>query len=352
MFSLFGMRDTQWVVGVDFGTANLKAVVLKGLPERMQLAAMAIIPTPAQSIADHQLQDVPAVGEALKRLRRELGTGIGNVATAVTGSNVTSKIIALPRGLAEDELENLIMLEAGQHIPFPLEEISLDFERLGPNLQRPDRENILLSAARTESISTRVSALQLAGWNTVVVDIGIHALARAAQALLVTELPGIQRLALADIGAECLSFGVLEHGEIIHSRLQNFGGAHFTRELSQLTAMPEGQAETVKLEHTLPPALREEAEQQHITSVLQHLRRNLQIFQSGTGTQPPQALFLSGGGSQLLQLAPVLEQELSIPVLKPRFERLLGGEENDYPGAAACTTALGLALRSFKPCPV
>lgn len=352
MFSLTGRRDVQWMVGVDFGTGSLKAVLLKGQRERIQLAAMASVPTPAHSIIDHQLQDINAVGEALKQLRRQLGSPVGRVATAVTGSSVTSKIISFPRGLSDDDLEHQVMLEAGQHIPFPLEEISIDYERLGPGQAHPDREDILLSAARTDSISSRLAALQLAGWETSVVDIGVHALARAAQALLQAEQASVDLLALADIGAECLTFGVMARGDVIHSRLQNFGGAHFTRELSQLSGMPESQADTAKVQHGLPEPLLEEARQHHITAILQHLRRNLQIFQSGAGSQPPQALLLSGGGSQLPQLAQVLEQELAMPVLVPRFERLLGGDERHYAGAAAYTTALGLALRSFTPCPI
>ncbi|WP_107850702.1 type IV pilus assembly protein PilM [Oceanimonas marisflavi] len=340
------------MVGVDFGVGSLKAVVLKGQKEHIQLAAMASVPTPATSISDHQLQDIEAVGEALKLLRRQLGCRIDKVATAVTGSSVTTKIISLPRGLSDEDLESQIMLEAGQHIPFPMEEISLDFERLGVSQLRPDRENILLSAARTDSISTRLAALQIAGWEARVVDIGVHALARAAQALMAAEQVNVELLALADIGTECLTFAVVEQGEVIHSRLQNFGGGHFTRELSQQAGMPEGQAEAGKLQNTLPGPLREEAEQQHITSILQHIRRNLQIFQSSAGSQQPQALFLSGGASQLSQLMPVLEQELGMPVFVPRFERLLGGEEQQYPDAAAYTTALGLALRSFSPCPI
>ena len=352
MFSLLRMRDTEWMVGVDLGSANLKAVVLKGRPEHMQLAAMAMVPAPVHSMVDHQIQDIAAVGEALRRLRRELGSRAGVAATAVSGSNVTSKIIALPRGLTDEELEQQISLEADQHISSSLADISLDFERLGTNPQRPDRENILLSAARKESIASRVSALELAGWRVQVMDIGIHALARAAHALLASEQTGVQRLALADIGAECLSFGVLEQGELIHSRLNHFGGADLTRELSELTGLPFAQAEAAKLDHTLPAELQENASQQHINNVLQHLRRNMHLFNSGTDSRPPQALFLSGGASQLPQLAAVLEQKLAIPVLQPRFDRLLGGSEQDYPGAAACTIALGLALRSFTPCPV
>lgn len=349
MWNLFKKKDAQWMVGIDFGSNCLKAVALRGTPEHIRLEAMASVPLPKNSIVDHQLQDVEVVGEALKRLRLRLDTRISQVATVVTGSNVATKIILLPRGLSADDLENQVLLEAEQHIPFPLEEISLDYENLGPSRTRPDRDSILLSAARTDSISTRLAALNQAGWEAKVVDIGVHALARAAQALLQAQGVHTEVMALVDLGAECLSFAVLDQGEVIYGRLQNFGGAHFTRDLSQMNNIPEEQAERAKLDPAQAVPLREEVEQQHITDILQHIRRNLQLFSSSSGGQTPKALFLSGGGSQLPGLASILEQELGMPVLQPHFEHLLG--EGQYANTAAYTTALGLALRSFTPCP-
>lgn len=351
MRSLFGKKDVRWMVGVDFGASSIKAVALKGRPGHYQLEAMASVPTPRGSIVDHQLQDVAQVVVALRQLRRQLNSRYGEVATAVTGSSVTTKVILVPRSLSAEELENQVLIEAEQHIPFPLEEISLDYESLGVSPSHPERESILLSAARTESISTRLEALQEAGWTTRVVDIGVHALARAVNALVAAEQAHSSLLGVVDIGAECLSFAVLEEGEVIHSRLQNFGGAQFTRELCKLTDMPEEQVEQAKVGNTLPEALRHDVEQQHITAILQHIRRNIQLFCSSSGNKPPAAIFLSGGGSQVPELAPILEQELSVPVLQPRLDRLFEGKAGPFPDGAAYLTALGLALRSFTPCP-
>lgn len=352
MLSLSRSRDFQWMVGIDFGVCSIKAVVLRGKPGHYQLEALARVPTPRGSIVDHQLQDVAQVVMALRQLRRQLNCRCDNAATAVTGSSVITKVILVPRNLSAEELENQVLIEAEQHIPFPLDEISLDYESLGVSANHPERENILLSAARTETISTRLSALQQAGWHTRVVDIGVHALARAVNACLAADNTHARMLALVDIGAECLTFAVIEEGEVIHSRLQNFGGAHFTRELCKLTEMPEESVEQAKIASTLPEALRHDTEQQHITTVLQHIRRNIQLFCSSSGHKPPSALFLSGGGSCLPELAKVLEQELSMPVLRPDFDRLFEGRAASCPDAASYMTALGLALRSFTSCPI
>ncbi len=351
MLSLNKRKDFQGMIGIDFGMNSIKALALTGKPGQYELEAMASVPTPKGSIVDHQLQDVDQVVMALKLLRRKLNSRCDSVATAVTGSSVTTKTILVPHSLSHEELETQILLEAEQHIPFPLDEISLDYESLGTNANHPDRDNILLSAARTESINTRVSALELAGWQTRVVDIGVHALARGVAACLAAEKTEAGLLAVVDIGAECLTFAVMDEGEVSYSRLQNFGGAQLSRELARLSEMPADSVEQAKVDNTFPAEIREDIEQLHINTLLQHIRRNIQLFCSSSGKKPPSALFLSGGGSQLPELVQILRQELSLPVLQPGFEHLFNGVPKNYPDAAAYTTALGLALRSFTPCP-
>jgi type IV pilus assembly protein PilM len=351
MLNLNRRKDFQGMIGIDFGVNSIKALALIGKPGQYELEAMASVPTPKGSIVDHQLQDVDQVVLALRLLRRQLNSRCESVATAVTGSSVTTKTILVPHSLSHEELETQILLEAEQHIPFPLDEISLDYEIQGLNANHPERDNVLLSAARTESINSRVSALEQAGWQTRVVDIGVHAMARGVGACLAVEKTEAKLLAVVDIGAECLTFAVMEEGEVIYSRLQNFGGAQLSRELSRLSDMPADQVEQAKIANTFPAELREDIEQLHINTLLQHIRRNIQLFCSSSGNTPPSALFLSGGGSQLPELAQILQLELSLPVLQPDFDRLFNGVSKHSPDAAAYTTALGLALRSFTPCP-
>ncbi|WP_170253042.1 pilus assembly protein PilM, partial [Vogesella mureinivorans] len=70
-----------------------------------------------------------------------------------------------------DELEDQIQVEAGQYIPYPIEEVSLDFEVLGPVKDNPEMVQVLLAASRTENVEVRTAALDLGGLNTKVVDV-------------------------------------------------------------------------------------------------------------------------------------------------------------------------------------
>lgn len=335
MLSFKRRSHAHCMIGVDFGSHSIKALALTGPPHACRLAAMASIATPAGSILDHQLQDIPSVVSALKQLRRVLNSRYHTVATAVTGSSVTSKIIQIPASLTADVLALHIEQEAAQHLPFPLAEISLDFEVLGPDEQQPERNKVLLSAARTDNINARVDALQQAGWQPRVVDIGSHALARAISAWLVAQPhlvtiappgPGAPALlAVADIGAQGLTFMVMADNEVIHSRLQHL---------------------------VVDPLSTEFDHSDHIHRIARHIQSNLQLFCSSSGYPAPVLLCVCGGGSRLPELLPMLTDTLDMTVLQPDFSAVFGGSAGDYPDAAVYGTALGLALRSFTPCPI
>lgn len=67
--------------------------------------------------------------------------------------------------MSDDEREVQIRVDAEQYIPFPLDEVSLDFEVLPDRLANPNRVNVLLVATRTENVETRVEVLELADLN-------------------------------------------------------------------------------------------------------------------------------------------------------------------------------------------
>ncbi len=82
-------------------------------------------------------------------------TRSNEVVTAVSGSSVISKVISMPAGLTDDEMEAQIALEADQYIPYPLEEVALDFEVQRPTPGREDQVDVLLAACRRETIDSR-----------------------------------------------------------------------------------------------------------------------------------------------------------------------------------------------------
>lgn len=73
-----------------------------------------------------------------------------HAAIAVPTSTVIHKTIEMDADMSDDEREVQIRVDAEQYIPFPLDEVSLDFEVLPDRLANPNRVNVLLVATRTE----------------------------------------------------------------------------------------------------------------------------------------------------------------------------------------------------------
>ena len=83
-------------------------------------------------------------------------------AVAVSGSAVITKVISLPASLSDSEMESQIQLEADQYIPYPLEEVNIDFEVQGASEKNPELVDVLLAASRSENVDDRVAALEAA----------------------------------------------------------------------------------------------------------------------------------------------------------------------------------------------
>ncbi|ORB31662.1 pilus assembly protein PilM, partial [Mycobacterium paraseoulense] len=89
------------------------------------------------------------------------------------------KTIEMDADMNDDEREVQIRLDAEQYIPFPLDEVSLDFEVLPDRLPNPNRVNVLLVATRTENVETRVEVLELVDLTPKLADVESYAVERA-----------------------------------------------------------------------------------------------------------------------------------------------------------------------------
>jgi type IV pilus assembly protein PilM len=197
----------------------------------------------------------------------------------VSGSAVITKVIEMDAGLSDDERESQIRLEADQYIPYPLEEISLDFEVIGPSSTNPERVSVLLAASRTENIEFRTDVLVIANLTAKVVDVEAYAMERAFD-LLVDSLPCGREgtVAVIDIGATMTTLNVINDGKIIYTREQLFGGRQLTEEIQRRYGLSFEEAGKLKKEGGLPDDYEVEVLQPFKEAVVQQVTRSLQFF--------------------------------------------------------------------------
>ena len=90
-----------------------------------------------------------------------------------------TKIITMPGSLTDDEMEEQIMIEADQYVPYSLDEVNFDFEVQRVNENNPEMVDVLLVASRRENVDDRVEALLKAGLKASIVDVEAFAMENA-----------------------------------------------------------------------------------------------------------------------------------------------------------------------------
>ena len=164
-----------------------------------------------------------------------------------------TKIIPMPAELDEDDMESQIELEAVNYIPYPIEEVNLDFEVLGAMPGNPEMVQVLLAASRAENVEMRASALEVGGLTAKVMDVEAFAIENAYALIAGTlNIPHDGIVALVDVGATMTTLSILRNGRNIYSREQVFGGKQLTDEVMRRYGLSYEQAGLAKRQGGLP----------------------------------------------------------------------------------------------------
>lgn len=176
--ALFG-KKSNILLGLDISSTSVKLLELSQSSEKYRVESYAVEPLPPNAVVEKNISDVEGVGEAIKRVLGRSKSPSRQVAVAVAGSAVITKTIEMDAELSDDEMENQITVEADQYIPYPLDEVAIDFEVQGLSERNPEQVEVLLAACRKENVEMREAALDLGGLKPSVVDIEAHAMKRA-----------------------------------------------------------------------------------------------------------------------------------------------------------------------------
>lgn len=308
---------------------------------------------PPNAVVEKNINDVEAVAQAIKAVVQSSRTKVKDCAVAVPGSSVITKVIEMPGDLGEEALESQISLEADQYIPYPLEEVAIDFDVLGPSAKNPDQVEVLLAACRRENVDIRASVLELADLRAKVVDVEAYTMERAF-GLIQEQLEDQEEqvVAILDIGATMTTLSVLVDGKTIYTREQLFGGKQLTEEIQRRYGLSAEEAGLAKKQGGLPDDYEPEVLEPFKDAVVQQVTRSLQFFFSSSQYNDVDHIVLAGGVASLSGLAGLIEEKLgtSATVANPFANMSVSSRvnatalSNDAPSLMIAT---GLAMRGF-----
>ncbi|BBF77360.1 MULTISPECIES: pilus assembly protein PilM [Acinetobacter] len=345
-------KPNKGLVGVDISSTSVKLLELSVKNGRYWVESYALIPLQENSVVEKNILNPEAVGDALERVINLANPQSTNAAIAIPTSMVIHKIIEMDADMTDDEREVQIRMDAEQYIPFPLDEVSLDFEVLPDRLANPARVNVLLVATRTENVETRVEVLELAGLTPKVADVESYAMERAFGVFADTLPMGVNTVGILDIGHTMTTLSVMQNGKIIYTREQVFGGKQLTQDVQTRYGLSFEEAGRAKKERSLPDDFDTEVLEPFLEALVQQAARSLQFFFSSSQFNEIDHILLAGGNANIPGLPKLLQQKLGYrvttanPFLQMGFSPQVDIKkiEND---ASSLMVACGLALRSF-----
>jgi len=368
------LRPRIEALGLEIGSANIKMVELSGTPP--SLKNLSIRPTPPGVIQEGSIIEPGALADVLREMLTEMRTRKRYVVTAASNLAVITRTLQVPK-MPLKQLEEAVRWEAERYIPFPIDEVVLDYAPLDPLESIPDGEQIdvVVGAARQETVASLVEALKAAGLEPLVIDVKPFAGLRTLNTrLVVTDREPITLF--LEIGAETSAL-VLTRGErLLLNRVINLSGKDFTAAISKAFNLDVLAAEDAKKNYglaTIPtededllldfdaererfnPARMYDAIRPVLVELTTELRRSLEFFRVQVGDLGVDQGFVTGGGSKLRSLVPLLSDTLGIPletadpwqgiqIDKSRFDlEYLRGLAPEF------TVPVGLALRGVNP---
>ena len=356
MFS-FG-RKPRNLLGIDISSTSIKLIELSQTAgtaaELYRVDAFSVEPLPPNAVVEKKIADIDAVGQGIQRAVVKAGTKTKRAAVAVSGSAVITKVVPMNASLSDAEMETQIQLEADQYIPYPLEEVNIDFDVVGPTAGNAEMVDVLLAASRRENVDDRVSALEIAGLTAAIVDVEAFAMENACTLLLgrFDDEHGDQTVAVADVGATTTTMHVLHDGKTVYTREQNFGGNQLLDEIQRRYGMTRTDALAKLQNGTLPENFDTEVLGPFKEALAQQIARALQFFYSASTFNRTDQVILSGGAAGIAEIEDLIEERLGFPVSIANPFAPMGlapgiDAQAIARAAPSMMVATGLALRAF-----
>lgn len=321
-------RDQTPLLGVDVSPAGIRVIELVREGKGFRVTHFAQEPLPQGALRDGSFAQTEALAETLRRVLKASGTRLRTAAMALPSGVVIKKMLVLPESLYDEALEMQVETEAGQTLPFSLDEISLDFATIGPSAAEEGYVDVMLVAARKERIDERLALAEAAGLRPLVIDVESQAMT-AALAMAGSERNQDQPVALLQLGSEGSHCFVMLNDLVI-----------FERELG------------LTLPRSDPGKSRTDTESLR-DATCQELTRALQLYASSTQHPEVAHIYIAGSIHALgANLAAFVQRRVGIETSLPdpfAGMRLPSTDTCLNDDAPAWLIACGLALRSFAP---
>jgi type IV pilus assembly protein PilM len=289
---------TRRLIGLDIGSNCVKAV------ELTQTGSETVLTGYGQAEMVSEGSKADAVVQACR------GFHTKGTVSSVSGKSVIVRFLNMPK-TTDENLMNVIRVEADKYIPFDVEEVVLDAQRMpDAGQQQTEEMRVLLCAVKRSLIDEHVGLLQGVGLLPEMIDVDSFALGNAYELrsrFSAQPDEADKTVALVDVGANKTNVNILRGNVSFFIREIYLGGDDFTSSISKRLGIEQHSAENLKRESGENADQLREAVMSSIEDLGNEIHLSLDYFENQFD-KPVDEVFLSGGASRLRFLGEAFEK--------------------------------------------
>lgn len=349
MISKF-FKKPNLIVGVDIGSHAVKICELQRVGMDYKVVSVGTSLLPFGSVEDGVLQEPLAVSKILSDLLSNLKIKNKKIGISISGYSVIVKKIVLDE-MNDEDLSKYIETEAEQYVPFDLDDVYIDFQRVVKKRDTDNKCEIMLVAAKKEVVNDYLDMLDQLKLQTVLVDVDGFALENIWEMTSGSN----ENVALIDIGASKMNINIISEGVSVLARDVAVGSMQLTEQITNSLGVDYAEAEKIKLGIDEPGEHAEKIKavfNKICSQWVLEIRKAIDLYLANHPDRSLKTIVLSGGGSKVLGLGEYISKETGLKTVNFNpFARMLYDEkriDKKFLDSVAPEMAIaaGLAIRS------
>jgi type IV pilus assembly protein PilM len=358
------MTNTPGVWGIDLGQCGLKAVRLQEIDGQLSATAFDYVEHP-KILSQPDADADELIREALQKFL-ERNTVRGDlVAISVPGQSGLARFVKLPP-VEEKKIQDIVRFEAKQQIPFNLDEVVWDYQKIGSGVVTDGfamETEIGLFAMKRDMVNRYLQHFKDVGVEVHVVQMAPLALCNFVSYDLLGKTPTSEPveadkrrcIVALDIGADSSNLVITDGERVIWQRPIPLGGNHFTRALTKDLKLTFAKAEHLKRNAMKSPDLKQilSSLKPVLNDFVGEVQRSLGYFTNTHRDAQIEYMVGLGNAFRLPGLQRFLSEKLQLEVRKlTKMEHLTGDTVVTSPifgeNILSFAVAYGLALQGLK----
>jgi len=342
------------VVGLNIGKKSFKAVEIEDRKGKLIINNFGTFNNPKISPGADSLDDADSMAASLSNFFSDTGFSTSNVVLSIDETYVFMTVVKMPI-MNDKELKSSIKYEAEQHIPFPLDQVNVSYQKLDENFSEKGKMAVQIVAARKNIVDKYIEIVKKAKLTPKAIEPETVALGRALGDS--AEYPSGTMILEMGFGTSLMV--VCYGGHVRFTRSIPIGGDLMTKTIMQQLDLDHSQAEEYKKVYGLDEFQGEGKVAHAISPVMDNLINEVQraiiFFTNHNPSANIKRVVMSGGTALMPNLLPYMANKLNLEVLlanplndieiSPKLEKR---KQLLIEDAASYSSAIGLALRGVK----